>query len=85
MNARGHQLRSGETSRDPENRGLDFANVGQVFQGRSATIQDLRFDYNEDRFITVGCGRCVVVDCAPRAVSRRIISMRHAHANEEKA
>jgi uncharacterized DUF497 family protein len=69
-----------------ENRGLDFADADQVFQGRSATVQDLRFDYNEDRFITAGYlnGRCVVVVWTPRAESRRIISMRHAHANEEK-
>jgi hypothetical protein len=68
------------------NRGLDFADAGQVFLGRSATIQDFRFEYGEDRFITAGylSGRCVVVVWTPRATSRRIISMRHVHADEEK-
>jgi hypothetical protein len=32
-------------------RGLDFLNAALVFNGRTATIQDLRFDYGEDRFI----------------------------------
>jgi uncharacterized DUF497 family protein len=70
-----------------KNRGLDFADAAQVFLGRSATIQDLRLDYGEDRFITTGYlnGRCVVVVWTARIESRRIISMRHAHANEERA
>jgi uncharacterized DUF497 family protein len=51
------------------------------------TVQDTRFDYGEDRYITAGylnC-RCVVLVWTPRGESRRIISMRVAHASEEKA
>ena len=44
-------------------RGLDFADAGLVFMGDTATVQDHRFDYGEDRFLTAGYlnGRCVVI------------------------
>jgi uncharacterized DUF497 family protein len=69
------------------NRGLDFADAGTVFAGQTVTIQDTRFDYNEDRYITAGYlnHRCVVLVWTPRGASRRIISMRYAHEREEKA
>jgi len=35
-------------------RGLDFANAGEVFRGRTATRPDARHDYGEERFITAG-------------------------------
>jgi uncharacterized protein len=68
------------------NRGLDFADAWQVFVGETVTVQDSRFEYGEQRFITAGHldGRCVVIVWTPRDGSRRIISMRHAHANEER-
>lgn len=68
------------------NRDLDFADAGTVFAGRTVTVRDHRLDYGEDRYITAGylCGRCVVMVWTPRDKSRRIISMRHAHASEEK-
>ena len=67
-------------------RGLDFADSGLVFAGRTITVQDRRRDYGEDRFITAGHlgGRCVVLVWTPRDGARRIISMRFAHADEEK-
>lgn len=67
------------------NRGLDFADAGLVFAGRTVTIQDLRRDYAENRFITAGHigQRCVVLVWTPRDGARRIISMRFAHAEEE--
>ena len=66
-------------------RGLDFADVGQVFDGATATLPDNRQDYGEPRFITGGWlkGRFVVVVWTPRGGGRRIISMRHGHADEE--
>jgi len=66
-------------------RGLDFADAGMVFAGRSVTARDMRQDYGEERFITAGYlgGRCVVVVWTPRGGSRRIISMRHAHGAEQ--
>ena len=69
-----------------EHRGLDFADAGEVFLGvRSITVPDDRQDYGEDRFITAGYlgGRCVILVWTPRGGSRRIISMRHVHADEE--
>ncbi len=66
-------------------RGLDFADAGLVFAGRTATVPDTRRDYGEDRYITAGTlrGRRVVLVWTPRGAARRIISMRFAHASEE--
>ena len=68
-----------------ERRRLVFADAGEVFAGRTVTVQDKRRDYGEDRFITAGHlrGRCVVLVWTPRGAARHIMSMRHAHANEE--
>jgi len=67
-----------------EERGLDFADAGLVFAGITATIEDDRRDYGEQRFITAGYldSRRVVLVWTHRPRSRRIISMRHAHADE---
>ena len=67
-------------------RGLDFADAGAVFAGWTVTVQDLRRDYGEDRFITVGHlgQRCVVLVWTRRGDARRIIPMRFAHEEEEK-
>ena len=35
-------------------RGLDFADAGAVFAGRTFTFEDDRFDYPEVRFVTFG-------------------------------
>jgi uncharacterized DUF497 family protein len=69
-----------------QQRGLDFADAGLVFAGRTITIQDRRRDYGEDRFITAGHlnQRCVVLVWTPRDGARRIISMRFGHAEEEQ-
>ena len=66
--------------------GLDLADAGEVFEGRNATRQDTRRDYGEDRFQTAGyvSGECVVLVWTPRDGGRRIISMRHVHADEEQ-
>jgi uncharacterized protein len=37
-----------------KHRGLDFAQAGEVFAGRTITVADDRFDYGEARFITAG-------------------------------
>jgi len=68
-----------------EERGLDFARAGEVFDGRHFTGQDSRQDYEEDRFITVGLldARLVVLVRTPRREARRIISMRKANDREK--
>jgi len=65
-------------------RGLDFLHATEVFAGRHFTAPDLREDYGEDRFITVGLldARMVVMVWTPRGEARRIISMRKANDRE---
>lgn len=66
-------------------RGLDFARAAEIFAGRHYTAEDLRGDYAESRFITVGLldGRMVVMVWTPRGTVRRIISMRKANEREK--
>ncbi|HIJ80358.1 MAG TPA: BrnT family toxin [Desulfuromonadales bacterium] len=65
-------------------RGLDFAEAPLLFSGLHFTAAAERVDYGESRFITVGTlhGRVVVLVWTPRAIFRRIISMRYAHERE---
>jgi uncharacterized DUF497 family protein len=51
-----------------KHRGLDFADAARVFAGLTATVQDDRKAYGEDRFITAGTldGRLVVLVWTPR-------------------
>ena len=67
-------------------RGLDFADVAAVFAGEFATRPNQRFDHGEDRYVTAGflAGRMVIVVWTPRGDTRHIISMRHAHAREQR-
>ena len=67
-------------------RGLDFADSEQVFAGPLVENPDERFDYGEERFITVGYlnDRMVVVVWTPRGEDRHIISMRKANEREQK-
>jgi uncharacterized DUF497 family protein len=69
-----------------EERGLDFADAPLVFGGKTIDVEDRRFDYGETRTQTVGflAGRMVMVVWTPRGDARRIISMRHCHAKEER-
>jgi len=70
-----------------EQRGLDFAHAGQVFEGRTLTVEDDRLDYGEPRFQTMGrLGlKTIMVVWTPRDASRRIISMRECNARERQA
>ena len=65
-------------------RGLDFARAGEVFAGRHFTAEDMREDYSEPRYITLGKldERMVVMVWTPRGEVRRIISMRKANERE---
>ena len=66
--------------------GLDFADAKQVLAGPCVTFIDSRFDYGEERLITLGllAGRVVIVAHAPRGDTTRIISMRKANRREQK-
>lgn len=87
-----HYINSVRISFDPAKRaktlaerGLDFADAACLFAGLHATLEDTRHDYGERRYISAGMldGRLVVLVWTPRGSARRIISMRHAHADEE--
>jgi hypothetical protein len=67
-------------------RGLDFADAEIVFSGATFTFEDDRFDYGEQRFITMGLLRGVVVVIAhtERGETIRIISMRKATKHEQE-
>ena len=66
-------------------RGLDFAHAWKVFASRHFTAEDIREDYSEPRYITVGMldDRMVVMVWTPRGETRRTTSMRKAHEQEK--
>jgi uncharacterized DUF497 family protein len=68
-----------------EKHGLSFDDAWQVLAGDTITIPDERYDYGEDRLITLGrlSGRVVVVVYVTRGENTRIISMRKANAREQ--
>ena len=65
---------------------LDFADAKTVFAGATFTFEDDRFEYSEDRYITLGLLRDIVVVIAhtERAEVIRVISMRKATKNEQE-
>ena len=67
-------------------RGLDFEHAPEIFGGDHFELQSDARDYGEPRFVTAGYlgGRMVVMVWTPRGDARHIISMRFAHAKEEK-
>jgi hypothetical protein len=66
--------------------GLDFADAELVFAGPCVTFVDSRFDYGEERLVTLGllAGRPVAIAHAARGEAMRIISMRKANWREQK-
>lgn len=67
--------------------GIDFVDLEPLFDGETVTILDDRFDYGEDRFITLGLLNGVVLVVVHKApgLTIRIISARRAGKNEEKS
>lgn len=71
-------------------RGLDFAEAEQVFEGKQLTLEDSRMYYGEQRFQTAGWlgSQLVILIWTPRGqpstLIRRIISMRKANDREIK-
>ena len=66
--------------------GLDFATVHTVFTGPTFTIPDSRFDYGEERFVTIGLldFKVVVIVHTETPDEIRVISMRKGTANEQE-
>ncbi|MBI3037497.1 BrnT family toxin [bacterium] len=67
-------------------RGIDFKDAKQVFDGRTISFIDHRFDYGKEREVTLGMlGEMVVVIVhTTRGEKIRIISMRKARPRERR-
>ena len=66
--------------------GLSFEDAESVFSGPCVTFEDDRFNYGEERLITLGllAGRLVVIAHTPRDEGTRVISMRKGNRREKK-
>ena len=66
--------------------GIDFEDVLAVFAGSIVTVEDARFDYGEDRFVTLGLlqGHVVAIVHTEGEDYIRIISARRATKYEQK-
>ena len=67
-------------------RGLDFADAHQIFDGIHVDEPDDRFDFGEARFVTFGflTGRICAVVWTPRENARHLISLRKANDRAQK-
>lgn len=67
-------------------RGLDMADAELVLNSNNLTFPDLRNEYGEERFISIGLieGRMVYIAWTLRNGVYRIISMRKANDREQK-
>lgn len=65
--------------------GLSFEDAELVFSGPCVTFEDDRFDYGEERLVTLGllAGLLVVIAHSPRDEGTRIISMRKGNRREQ--
>ena len=66
-------------------RGLDFRDAANVFEGVTIEFEDTRRDYGEQRMICFGslAGRVVVIGYTPRGDTRHVFSMRKANDREK--
>ena len=64
--------------------GLDFVDAPGVFEGRTFTFKDDRFDYGEERYVTLGFVRDVPVSIVHTETDEliRVISFRKATEKE---
>ncbi len=67
--------------------GIDFIGVESLFDGYTVTLEDDRFDYSEQRFVTFGVleGRILAVAHTEQDDVIRIISARKATRREEQS
>lgn len=70
-----------------KNHGIDFSDVSEVFDGDVFTIEDDRYSYGEQRFVTFGLLKSLVVAVVntDRGELIRIISIRKATKNEYRS
>lgn len=69
-----------------EARGLDFEEADRVFDGRTHDVPDVRRDYGEDRWITIGYlnGRMVMIGWTQRGPLRHVFTMRKCNDREQR-
>lgn len=69
-----------------ERRGLDFSRVREVFDGPTFTVEDERWDYSEDRWVTIGLldYKVVVIVHTESDDEIHVISLREATRNEQR-
>lgn len=67
------------------NHAIDFEDATTIFDADFITVEDDRFDYGEQRFITLGLlkGRVIAVVHTERGTITRIISARKATKYEQ--
>ncbi len=67
------------------NHGIDFVGIEKAFEGETVTIFDNRFDYGEERFVTLGLldNRVVAIAHTESDEVIRIISVRKRTKHEE--
>ncbi len=65
---------------------LDFVDAKEALEGAVISFEDDRFDYTEDRFVSIGMvkGTVVVIAHTEREETVRVISMRKATRNERR-
>jgi uncharacterized DUF497 family protein len=66
--------------------GIDFKDARKIFDGYTLTIEDDRFNYDEQRFVSFGImyGHVIAVIHTETEEKIRIISARKATKNEQK-
>ena len=66
--------------------GLNFQDAERVLNGACITFMDDRFDYGEERFVSLGLleSRVMVIAHSPRGDRERIISMRKPNRREQE-
>ncbi len=71
-------------ARNLRKHGIDFAHAPEIFDGLTLTAEDGRYDYGEQRFLTLGMleGQVVSVAHTESAGGIRIISIRRATRHE---
>ena len=81
-----HSFDSAKRTSNRKKHGLDLADAKAVIEsGLTVTFEDRRFDYSEERFVTLGPpgDTLVVIVTAESEDHIRIISMRKADRHEQ--
>jgi len=78
--------RETKRKRNLRDHGLDFIDAPTVFEGPTFTYEDDRFDYREQRFVTLGFLAGIAVSLVHTEIQHEIhiISFRKATAREEE-